>query len=232
MVKEISPEQVLENAINNDCKIIAYTYNEPTVFYEYMIECAKLAKKKGIKNVIVSNGFINQEPLKELCKYIDGANIDLKSFDNAFYKKITNSWIQPVLESLKILKKNNVWLEITMLIIPKLNDDPEKIKEMCNWIKKNLGKDVPLHFTAFYPCYKLMDYPRTKAEILIKARKIALGIGLKYVYIGNLPSENGNNTYCPKCKKLLIERSGFGITKNNIKNSKCDCGEKIQGVFQ
>ncbi|MDD5087071.1 MAG: AmmeMemoRadiSam system radical SAM enzyme [Candidatus Nanoarchaeia archaeon] len=230
-VKEISPEQVVENAIDNDCKIISYTYNEPTVFYEYMIDCAKLARKKGLKNIIVSNGFINPGPLKELCKHINGANIDLKSFDNAFYKKITNSWIEPVLESLKILKENNVWLEITNLIIPKLNDDLEKIKEMCIWIKENFGDDVPLHFTAFYPCYKLLGYPPTKPDILIKARNIALDTGIKYVYIGNIPSEDGNNTYCPKCGKLLIDRSGFGVTTNNIKKSKCDCGEKIDGIF-
>ncbi len=231
-VDEISPKQVIENAVDNECKIISYTYNEPTVFYEYMIDCAKLAKKKGLKNTIVSNGFINPIPLKELCKYIDGANIDLKSFDNKFYKEITNSWIGPVLASLKILKENDVWLEITNLIIPKLNDDLSKIKEMCIWIKENLGEDVPLHFTAFYPCYKLIDYPPTKPDILIKARGIALETGLKYVYVGNISSNNGNNTYCPKCKKIFIERYGFNITKKNIKNSKCSCGEKINGVFQ
>ncbi len=231
-VKEITPEQVVENAIDNNCKIIAYTYNEPTVFYEYMIECAKLAKKKGIKNVIVSNGFINQEPLKELCKYIDGANIDLKSFDNDFYKKITNSWIQPVLESLKILKKNNVWLEITMLIIPKLNDDPEKIKQMCNWIRDNLGKDVPLHFSAFYPCYKLLGYPPTKKETLLKARKITLETGLKYVYVGNVGPSDENNTHCYECNSIAIERLSFGVVKNNLKKGKCPCGENIPGVFE
>jgi len=231
-IQNISPEEIVEIAIKNNCKIISYTYNEPTVFFEYMLNCAKIAKKKGIKNMIVSNGFINEEPLKELCKYIDGANIDLKAFNNKFYKDICSAWIEPVLESLKILKQRKVWLEVTNLIIPILNDDLKEIKKMCIWIKENLGADVPLHFTAFYPSYKLLDLPGTSPEILKKARKIALNIGIKHSYVGNVFAAEENNTYCPKCGRLLIERSGFGIIKNNIKNNKCPCGEKIAGIFE
>ena len=231
-IQNISPEEIVELAIKNNCKIISYTYNEPTVFFEYMLDCAKIAKKKGIKNMIVSNGFINEEPLKELCKYIDGANIDLKAFNNKFYKEICSAWIEPVLKSLKIIKQKNVWLEVTNLIIPTLNDNLKEIKKMCIWIKENLGTDVPLHFTGFYPCYKLLDLPETSPEILKKARKVALNTGIKHSYIGNVFAAEENNTYCPKCGKLLIERSGFGIIKNNIKNSKCSCREKIAGVFE
>ncbi|MBU1204921.1 MAG: AmmeMemoRadiSam system radical SAM enzyme [Nanoarchaeota archaeon] len=231
LTEKITPDEIIELAIKNDCKIISYTYNEPTVFFEYMLDCAKIAKKKGMKNTIVSNGFINEEPLKELCKYIDGANVDLKSFNNKFYKDICSAWLEPVLESLKILKNKNIWLEVTNLIIPTLNDNLKEIKKMCIWIKENLGTDVPLHFTGFYPCYKLLNLPGTSPEILKQARKIALKVGIKYSYVGNVFAAEENNTYCPKCKKLLIERSGFGIIKNNIKNSRCSCGEKIDGVF-
>jgi len=232
LTEKISPEEIVELAVKNNCKIISYTYNEPTVFFEYMLDCAKIARKKGLKNTIVSNGFINEEPLKELCKYIDGANVDLKAFNNKFYKEICSAWFEPVLESLKILKQKNVWLEITNLVIPTLNDDIKEIKKMCIWIKENLGADVPLHFTAFYPCYKLLDLPQTSPEILKQARKIALKTGIKYSYVGNVFAAEENNTYCPKCNQLLIERSGFGIIKNNIKNSKCPCREKIAGVFE
>ena len=232
LTEKITPNEIVELAMQNNCKIISYTYNEPTVFFEYMLDCAKIARKKGLKNTIVSNGFINPEPLKELCKYTDGANVDLKAFNNKFYREICSAWIEPVLESLKILRQKNVWLEITNLVIPTLNDDLKEIKNMCLWIKENLGADVPLHFTAFYPCYKLLDLPRTSPEILKQARKIALNIGIKHSYVENVFAAEENNTYCPKCGKLLIERSGFGIIKNNIKNSKCSCREKIAGVFE
>ncbi len=226
------PEEVVEFAEKNNCNSISYTYNEPTIFYEYMIDTAKLARKKNIKNTIVSNGFINEAPLRELCRYIDAANIDLKSFNNNFYRKICGAWLEPVLNSLKILKENNVWLETTNLIIPTLNDDLTEIKKMCLWVKENLGANVPLHFTAFYPTYKLLDKPRTSEDILIRARGTALESGLRFVYVGNIQTE-ANNTYCPKCKELLIGRSGFFVTKNNIKDGKCfKCGEEIPGVFE
>ena len=232
MVYETPPEKVVEEALANGCKSIAYTYNEPIIFYEYVWDTAKLARKAGLKNVLVSNGFINEEPLKKLSKYIDAANIDLKAFDDGFYRKITTAWLEPVLESLKLLVKNNVWLEITNLIIPGLNDDPKKIEEMCIWIKNSLGKDVPLHFSRFFPQYNLQNTAPTPAETLIKARDIAKKAGLNYVYAGNIAIEGGSNTYCPKCNKLLVERGGFEVYKNNIKNGKCSCAHKIAGVWE
>ncbi|TKJ17474.1 AmmeMemoRadiSam system radical SAM enzyme [Candidatus Woesearchaeota archaeon B3_Woes] len=230
--KKFTPKQVVKEAIDSGCGIIAYTYNEPIIFYEFVLETAKLAKKKGIKNVIVCNGFINEEPLKELLPYLDAANIDLKSFEDRFYKEICDAWIQPVLNTLKMIHQSDTLLEITNLIIPKLNDNMEKIDEMCKWISSNLGNDVPLHFSAFYPCYQMEHLPPTSAEILLEAKKIAERNKLNYVYIGNLQLENQGNTYCPKCNQLLIERAQFNISQNNISNGKCKfCKQEINGVW-
>lgn len=228
---ELMPNRVVDGAVKGRCDSISYTYNEPTIFYEFMQDTAEIAKKHGIKNVIVSNGFIEKVPLRKLCRLIDGANIDLKAFDDKFYREVTSAWLEPVLESLKILYKKKVWVEITTLIIPGLNDDLKKIKEMCEWIKKNLSVDVPLHFSAFYPTYKLTDIEPTSSKILFKARDIAKKAGFNYVYIGNINSGEANNTYCPKCNGLLIERNGFYVIQNNIKKGKCSCGEKIAGVW-
>ncbi len=229
---EISPKKVIEEVKKNDVKIISYTYTEPTIFYEYMLNIAKLAKKSGIKNTIVSNGFINPEPLKKLCKYIDGANIDLKSINNEFYKNICKARVKPVLESLKILKEKEVWIEITNLLIPTLNDKKKNIKSLVLWIKKNLGTHVPLHFTAFYPSYKLLNLPATPLKTLKEAKDIATKAGMKYVYIGNISDEEGSSTFCPKCDSILIKRKLFSATENNLKEGKCPkCNEKIEGVW-
>lgn len=224
---KLSPKKIIQIALDNECKIIAYTYNEPTIFFEYMLDCAKIAKENGIKNVIVSNGFICEEPLRELCKYIDAANIDLKAFNENFYKKICNARLKPVLESLKIIKQNNVWLEVTNLIIPTLNDSREEIEMMCSWIKNELGKDVPLHFSRFHPDYRLNDLGLTSEKTLQDAKNIAEKY-LDFVYIGNIRTKNGENTYCPKCRKLLINRRGYFVQKD-IK-TKC-CGEVIPGLW-
>jgi len=229
---DLPPALIVEEAIKTGCKSISYTYNEPTIFYEYALDTAKIAKKKGIKNTIVSNGFINEEPLKQWCKYIDGANIDLKSIDDKFYRKITSAWVEPVLNTLKILKENNVWFEITNLIIPTLNDNLKDIEKLCNWVKNNLGVNNPIHFTAFYPCYKLTNLPRTSPDILKKAYNTAKKTGINYVYIGNVFADKEGNTYCPKCGELLIERSFFEVLQNNITHSKCSCGNKIPGVWE
>ncbi len=227
------PKKIIEEAKKKNVKVISYTYTEPTIFYEYMLDTAKLAKKSGIKNTIVSNGFINPLPLKELCKFIDGANIDLKSIKNDFYKKICDGKVNPILETLKILKREKVWLEITNLLIPTLNNSEKDIKELVSWIKKNLGIKIPLHFTAFYPCFELMNLPPTPLNTLRKARKIALDAGLKYVYTGNIPGYEGNTTFCPKCKKEIIIRKGFSTIENKTQKGKClYCKEKIDGVWK
>jgi len=227
----VPPDKVIELCKKNNCKIISYTYTEPTIFFEYMLDIAKLAKKNNIKNVMVSNGFINPEPLKQLCQYLDAANVDLKAFTNEFYKDVCSARLDPVLETLKILKQNNVWLELTNLIIPKYNDDLKKIEEMCVWIKENLSKDTPLHLSRFFPMYKLLDAEPTPQKTLQAAFNIAKK-RLNFVYLGNLQVEGQNNTFCPNCNKLLIDRFRFKLEENNIINNKCKfCEESIAGVF-
>jgi pyruvate formate lyase activating enzyme len=229
----LSPEKIVETCIASNCSAIAFTYTEPTVFYEYMLEIAKDAKKKGLKNILISNGYINKEPLEELSEFIDAANIDLKCFDDHIYKKLNKCSLQPVLDTLLTLKKNNIWLEITNLIIPDWTDDIEMIKKMCKWLAKNKLDDCPLHFSRFSPTYKLNNTDSTSNRILEEARKIAIDAGLKYVYIGNIFGSKAENTYCPKCSKIIIERKGYNILKNNIFENKCPfCGETIAGVWK
>ncbi|RMF06008.1 AmmeMemoRadiSam system radical SAM enzyme [Candidatus Woesearchaeota archaeon] len=228
---KVTPEEIVDAALRKNCSMIAYTYTEPTIFYEYVLDTAKLAKQKGIRNVIVSNGYINPEPLKELLKYIDAANIDLKAFDGDFYKKITLAKLEPVLETLRTIAKSSAWLEITNLIIPTLNDSISKIREMAAWISAELGADVPLHLTRFHPYYKLSHLPPTPEETLTKAYMVAKE-KLNYVYVGNILTEEGQHTYCPECGELLIERVAFRVVKNRIKNSRCpSCKAKIAGVW-
>jgi len=228
---DLPPEKVVSNAVSYKCRSVTYTYTEPTVFYEYMYDTAVIAKKQGIRNTMHSCGYINEKPLRTLSKYLDAADIDLKGFTEDFYSRICSGSLRPVLNSLAILKEEGVWLEITNLVIPTLNDDPKNIKEMSRWIVKNLGPDVPLHLSRFFPHYKLTNLPPTPIETLEGARKIALDTGLKYVYIGNIRHE-GENTFCTKCKKMLIERIGYFVKQNHIANGKCKfCNTPIAGVW-
>jgi len=229
----LPPEELVKKAIENKCKSIAYTYNDPIVFYEYTLDTAKLAREKGIKNIFVTNGFINPEPLKELCKYLDAAHVDLKGFTEEYYSNICSARLAPVLETLKILKKEGVWFEVINLVIPTLNDDMTIIRKMCQWLKTNIGADCVLHFSRFFPDYKLQYLPPTPEETLEKAKAVAEKCGLHYVYIGNVFGRE-DNTYCPKCKKLLIRRSSFyTILENKVKKGKCPyCNEVIAGVFE
>jgi pyruvate formate lyase activating enzyme len=227
---ELAPERAVELCKKEKCNIISYTYTEPTIFYEYMLDIAKVAKKQGIKNTIVSNGYINEAPLKELCKYIDGANIDLKGFTDEFYRKICKGKLEPVLNTLKTLRREGVWLEITNLLVPGLNDDFKKIEEMSEWISKELGKDVPLHFSRFHPDYKITDAEPTPMETLEKARKIAEEY-LNYVYIGNVAGES--NTICPKCESVVIRRNMLSLIENKLVKGKCfKCGKIIAGEWE
>lgn len=230
---DLPPEKVVQLALENNCQSIAYTYSEPTIFYEYMIETAKLAREKGLKNVYVTSGYINPEPLRELCKYIDAANIDIKGFTEDYYRQYCLGKLQPVLKSAKIMQEEGVWIELTNLILPTINDDMEKIREMCEWIIKNLGPDVPLYFSRFFPAYKMTHLPPTPVETLEKAREIAQKVGLHYVYIGNVPGHPAEHTYCPNCGRIIIQRVGFFVTSHNLYQDKCPfCGEKIPGIWQ
>jgi pyruvate formate lyase activating enzyme len=197
-----------------------------------MLDIGTLVKKSGLLNVYHSNGFINPDPLKNLCKVLDAANIDLKGFTENFYRELCAGEINPVLDTLKTLKKEKVHLEITNLIIPTKNDDLSVLKEMCLWIKKELGADTPIHFSRFYPLYKLKSLPPTPVSTLEKAREAALAAGLEYVYIGNIPGHASENTFCPKCKKMIIQRTGYMVGEINLKNGKCRyCGKPIPGIW-
>jgi pyruvate formate lyase activating enzyme len=197
-----------------------------------MWDTGQLAKKEGLLNVCHSNGFINPGPLQNLCKVLDAANIDLKGFTDTFYQELCSGELAPVLKSMKILKQEKVHLEITNLVIPTKNDEMSVVKEMCLWIKKELGAETPIHFSRFYPLYKLKGLPPISVSTLEKARAVALSSGLEYVYIGNIPGHEGENTFCPKCKKLLIQRTGYMIGEVHLKGGKCGyCGKPIPGIW-
>lgn len=228
---DLPPDKVVSQAIANKCRSVTYTYTEPTVFYEYMYDTAVIARKQGIKNTMHSCGYINEKPLRKLSKYLDAADLDLKGFTEDFYNRICSGSLKPVLNSLVVLKEEGVWLEITNLVIPTLNDNMKNIKDMCIWMQKNLGSDTPVHFSRFFPHYKLTNLPPTPLETLIDARKTAMDSGLRYVYIGNIRHE-GESTFCPKCKKLLVERIGYFVKQNHILNGKCKfCSTAISGVW-
>jgi len=233
-VKSISmpPKEAVAEAKRSGCMSIIGTYAEPIVYYEYMLDVAKEGKKAGLKTAMVSSGFIRPEPLIELCRYLDAVKIDLKAFDEEFYRRICVGELAPVLESLKIVAKAGVHLEIVNLVIPTLNDSAVKIKEMCEWIKKNLGNEVPVHFTRFHPIYKLNNLPGTPVKTLKNAQSAAMKAGLIFAYVGNVPGDPGENTICPGCKKVIIERMSYVVTKIAIKNGRCSyCNRAIPGVW-
>jgi pyruvate formate lyase activating enzyme len=229
--KDMTPEEVVALAESSGSSSIAYTYTEPTVFYEYMLDTARLAREKGILNVMHSSGFINEEPLRQICKYLDAANIDLKGSDR-FYMDFCLGTRGDVLNALKILKQEGVWVEITYLIIPSLNDSDEYIHETALWIRENLGADTPLHISRFWPVYKMQDLSPTPVATLQKVYQAAIAAGLNYVYIGNTPGNQAESTYCPDCKGVLIRRTGYNVTEYNIENGNCKyCAKKISGIW-
>jgi pyruvate formate lyase activating enzyme len=228
----LSPSELVDQAVSNDCKSIAYTYSEPTVFFEYVRDSAIIAQKSGIKTVYKSNGYIKEKPLREIAKYLSASNIDLKAFSDEIYLKLSAGKLEPVLNTLKILKELNVWLEITNLLIPSWTDDLKMIREMCKWLKTNGFDDTPLHFSRFQPMYKLTQLPPTPVSTLENARNIAIEEGLQYVYIGNVPGSKYTNTYCPACKNMIVERKGYVIMKQLIKSGKCNfCNHPVPGYW-
>jgi len=231
--QHVPPEDVPLLALKYGCDSIAFTYNEPTIWGEYVVDICRAAKPYGLKTVMVSNGYITREAFHDIYDHIDAANIDLKAFTESFYGKITLTHLQPVLETLQWLKnETNVWFEITNLLIPTLNDDPAETRKLAEWILTHLGPDVPLHFTAFHPDFKLQDKPRTPPETLHRARAIALETGLHYVYEGNIFSE-GANTSCPQCGELLIRRSWHDVLRKQLAQGKCpQCALAIPGVWE
>jgi pyruvate formate lyase activating enzyme len=231
---DYSPQEVVDQALKAGAKSIAFTYNEPTVWYEYMYDIAKLAREKGLKTTLVSSGYINPKPLKQLLEVLDAARIDLKGFDENYYQKIVGGELEPVLESLQIVYQSKTWLEIINLIVPGYSDDEEEIKKMCQWIKENLSEDVPIHFLRFHPDYRMKNIPATPPETLKKAKEIAQQAGLKYVYIGNVDDPEAGTTFCPDNKEPLIVRKGFFVTENKLDENgqSADCPTKIPGVWK
>jgi len=228
----LSPQNLIDQTAKSNCPTIAYTYTEPSIFYEYMLDTAKAAKTAGIRNIYHSNGSLNPKPVEELSYYLDAANIDLKGFTQDFYTEVCAGYLDTVLNTLKTLKRNKVWVEITNLVIPTLNDDMKKIQEMSAWIKDNLGEDTPLHFSRFWPQYKLTNLSPTSVETLENAKRTAEEAGLKYVYVGNVPGHPSEDTYCANCKEPLIKRSGYIVLGNNVAGGKCKfCGALISGVW-
>ncbi|HID10071.1 MAG TPA: AmmeMemoRadiSam system radical SAM enzyme [Candidatus Latescibacteria bacterium] len=229
---DASPEDVVGMAIEKGCDAVSFTYNDPIVFYEFMFDIAKLAKKRGLRTLFHTNGSLNPKPLFALLEVMDAVTIDLKGFTNEFYRRVCSSELEPVLRALENIRKTDTHLEIVNLVVPTKNDEMEDIRRMCRWIKENLGREVPLHFIRFFPAYKLQRLPPTPVEKLEKAAQVADDEGLHYVYIGNVPGHERNSTFCPKCGKKIIERVHFYVIALDIKNGRCRfCGHVIPGIW-
>jgi pyruvate formate lyase activating enzyme len=227
------PEKVVALTRQYNCTSIAYTYTEPIVYYEYTYDTAKLAREAGIRNALVTAGYVNDGPWRELLQHVDAARVDLKSMSDAFYRDVCSASLKPVQNALVTARSMGVHVEVVNLVIPTLNDKPDEIRELARWVRVNLGAEVPVHFSGFAPMYKMQHLPPTSPQTLESAREIALAEGLKHVYIGNRRSEKGQNTYCSGCGALLIERVGYTIMQNRLQAGRCpDCGREIYGVWK
>jgi len=229
----LPPKDLASLAQQYQCPSIAYTYSEPVVFSEYVMDAARAGHERGIKSAVVSGGFIQQEPLKKLCASVDAIKVDLKGFSEKYYKEVVNGELKPVLEALVTMRKLGMWNEIVYLVVPTLNDSEPEFRGLAQWIKANLGVDVPLHFSRFYPQYLLKNLPPTPQETLERAKAIADAEGLHYVYLGNIPGHPAESTYCPKCRRVVIGRVGFTVTEMHLRKGKCEyCQQAIAGVWQ
>jgi pyruvate formate lyase activating enzyme len=228
----LPPAEVARLANANRCPSIAYTYTEPVIFYEYMIDTARTARPAGVKSVVVSNGYIKREPLEELCRAVDAIKIDLKAFSEKFYREIVSGELKPVLESLVTIRKSGVWNEIVYLVIPTLNDGEPELRALAKWIRGNLGAEVPVHFTRYQPDYLLKDIPPTPTATLDRAKAIADAEGLRFVYVGNVPGHPAEKTRCPNCRRVVIDRNGYQVNAGGISKGRCrNCQQAIPGVW-
>ncbi len=229
----VTPTQIVDMAVEYGCRTVSFTYNEPTVFFEYMYDIVILAKERGLFAIFHTNGSLNPEPLRHILEYVDGVTVDLKGFTEEFYRDVSSAELDHVLNTLKIIKEEGVWLEVVYLVIPTLNDDPEEIRQMCEWILEYLGSDTPLHFSRFFPAYRLTRLHPTPLETIEQAYEIAREAGLEYVTIGNVPGHKYNSTFCPACGEQLIARTHFEVLLNNIDDGRCGyCGEEIPGIWE
>ena len=227
-----SPEQIVASAVAADCRSIAYTYTEPTVYFEFALDTAKLAHEKGLANLFVTNGYMTREALEMIQPYLDAANVDLKAFNDDFYRRQCSAKREHVMESLRVMRALGIFIEVTTLLIPGLNDDERELEQLTSFIGNDLGWETPWHVSRFHPTYKLTDRPPTPVETIHKAREIGLKTGLKYVYCGNVPGDEGESTVCYNCGQLLIQRWGFRVSANHIVDGKCPhCGVAIEGLW-
>ena len=228
---EMTPAVIVERATSSGSRTIAYTYTEPTVYFEFAFDTARLAHERGLKNVFVTNGYMTGETIEMIAPYLDAANVDLKSYREEFYRDYCGAHLMPVLDSLKKMKELGVWIEVTTLVIPALNDGIEELKEIAGFVY-SLGAETPWHISRFHPQYKMITTPPTEAGVILSALQIGREAGLKYVYVGNIPGSEGENTYCHKCGKLLIERYGFSIKSMALEGNACiNCGKILEGIF-
>jgi pyruvate formate lyase activating enzyme len=228
-----TPQEVVAAADKSGCRSISYTYTEPTVFFELAHDTAKIAHERGIRNVFVTNGYMTAEALEMINPYLDAANVDLKAFTDKYYKELCGARLKHVQATLARMKALGIFVEVTTLIVPGLNDDPAELQELAGFIANDLGADTPWHISRFHPTYKLSDRPPTPVKTLTRAREIGLEAGLKYVYTGNVPGNSGENTFCYNCGEMVIERWGFQVGALRIKDGKCSqCGAVIDGVWR
>ncbi len=229
----LPPAEMAEEAKKNGCPVMAYTYSEPIVFSEFVLDTAEAGHRNGAKSVMVSNGFIQQEPLLRLCERLDALKVDLKAFSETYYRDVVRGELKPVLNTIATARKHARWLEVVYLVVPTLNDSDTEFRNMARWMKNEIGTDVPVHFTRFYPLYLLRNLPPTPVETLERAKAAVESEGLKYVYIGNVPGHAAANTVCPKCRQVVIERAGFTVSRMNMKDGKCkNCSQPIPGVWK
>ncbi len=228
--EEISPSEIVADALARGCQTIAYTYTEPTVFFEYAYDTARLAREEGLKNVFVSNGYMTEEAAEEIIPYLDGINIDLKGISDEFYRKVAGGTLRPVLDSIARFHRAGVWVEVTTLVIPGMNDSPDDLRWIAEAIY-GISPTIPWHISRFYPAYRLRDVPPTPVVALRRAKEIGEKVGLRYIYLGNIPGE-GENTHCPECGARVIKRIGFAVVENRLQGGRCpECGAQIDGVF-
>ncbi len=225
------PEVIVKKAISSGCRSISYTYTEPTVFFELVLASSRIASEKGLRNIMVTNGYMSPDALEMISPFLDAANVDLKAYDDEFYKKYCGSRLEPVKNTLRLMKKAGIWVEITTLLIPGLNDDRVRLSDLASFIAEELGPETPWHISRFYPQYKMTDRPSTSQGLIAEARHIGLDKGLMYVYSGNLPGDEGENSFCASCGEILIKRSGYRIDAIRVNNGKCPgCGIPFDGL--
>jgi pyruvate formate lyase activating enzyme len=229
---DVDPEQIVHAAVRWGCRSISYTYTEPAVFFEYAFDTARLAHEAGLANIFVTNGYETAEAMETIRPYLDAANVDLKSFSDHFYRRLCTARLQPVLDTLRLMKRLGIWLEVTTLIIPTLNDSDEELRALTSFLAEELGPDTPWHVSRYFPAYRMTDKPPTPLETLERASVIGREAGLRYVYVGNVPGGGEENTCCPHCSRLLIQRRGFDLVQSRLRNGRCpQCGEVAAGVW-